>query len=482
MEKLVLIHGALGSGKEMEQIAPLLSHKYAVHIYEIPHHGSKSKSEIECVVSTLKDDLLEFLENIGPSYIYGFSLGGYLALSAALKSDKNIKGIITHGTKLLWNDQEAKKETATLNIDFLKNKTGPFFDYLQELHGPYLPELLKKTVALMMDLGESPSVRPDNAGVLKIPVRMVRGGKDKMVTEQETRTICEAIDNCHYFEIPSFIHPVGFLKPKFVARMIDVQIQSMSYEWTKSEQTGIAFKRIGTPEKAETTLIFIHEATGSIAQWQDFPERLCSKLNLPGIVFEFSGYGFSENNAGSRDANYLHELALNEFPAFLESLSLKSRYILVGHSDGGTNALLYSSRFPENIKGIVTMAAHVINKKETKQGIQPAILAYESGKMKGLEIFHGNKTDQLFYKWANTWLAEYFANWNITDDIIHNKVPALIIQGKNDQYGTEKQVELIDKALVNARPLYIENCGHAPHLEHTEEVIEAIWKWSTKLN
>lgn len=120
------------------------------------------------------------------------------------------------------------------------------------------------------------------------------------------------------------------------------------------------------------------------------------------------------------------------------------------------------------------MAAHYINEAQTKAGIQPAIDAWNAGKLKGLEYYHGTKTERLFFAWAKTWLQADFHDWDISKDIKGNTVPALIIQGSEDQYGTDAQVNDIVELLVNAKPYFIPSCGHAPHLEKEEEVIDAV--------
>src|SRR5690554_307160 len=91
----------------------------------------------------MKYTLLKFLSKIGPSYIYGFSLGGYIAIAAAQIDESNIKGIVTQGTKLDWTVENAKKETTTLTVDFLQSKAEGFYNYLVALHGEYLPQLLR---------------------------------------------------------------------------------------------------------------------------------------------------------------------------------------------------------------------------------------------------------------------------------------------------------------------------------------------------
>lgn len=221
-------------------------------------------------------------------------------------------------------------------------------------------------------------------------------------------------------------------------------------------------------------VVFLHEALGSIGQWKSFPQELCNELGLSGIVYDRQGHGQSSGFTKERDEQYLHEYAFEELPAFLETvLPSSQKILLVGHSDGGTISLLYGSKFTERVAGIVTMAAHVINEPETIAGIQPAIDAYKLGKLDGLKKYHGEKTNDLFYAWANIWRDERFVDWNITNEVGSN-APALFIQGKEDQYGTAKQLALIQSRFSNSSTLLLDDCGHHPHLEKKVDVIAAI--------
>ncbi len=219
--------------------------------------------------------------------------------------------------------------------------------------------------------------------------------------------------------------------------------------------------------------IFLHEALGSIGQWKSFPQELCNELGVKGIVYDRQGHGASGPFTSDRDENYLHDYAFEELPAFINSVVPSSTQILlIGHSDGGTISLLYASKFPQRISGLVTMAAHVINEPETIAGIRPAVDAYELGKLKGLKKYHSEKTEDLFYAWANIWRDDRFHNWNISNEI-GSTAPALFIQGKEDQYGTAKQLKLIQARFPNGTSLLLDSCGHHPHLEKKDEVISA---------
>ncbi|MDD2983373.1 MAG: alpha/beta hydrolase [Crocinitomicaceae bacterium] len=224
-----------------------------------------------------------------------------------------------------------------------------------------------------------------------------------------------------------------------------------------------------------TLVVFLHEALGSIPQWRDFPQLLCNQMGMNGIVYDRRGHGKSDAELIERGVDYLHQAAHQELKKLLDILiPLDKKIILVGHSDGGTIALLYAARFPKQVAGIVTMAAHVLVEDETLNGIHPAIEAYKKGKLDGLKKFHGDKTNDLFFAWANTWLMPAFKNWNIVAEINGMDIPTIAIQGREDQYGTEKQIDDIVSALVHVKGVMLDQCKHHPHLEKTKEVIDLI--------
>lgn len=228
-------------------------------------------------------------------------------------------------------------------------------------------------------------------------------------------------------------------------------------------------------------LIFLHEALGSAGQWRNFPQMLCDALGMKGFIYERRGHGESDPLEGKRTNRYLHEYAWDELPEVVRTLiPADKKVLLVGHSDGGSIALLYAAKFPKQVAGIVTMAAHILAEPETFAGIYPAIEAYHAGKLSGLHKYHGDKTAALFFAWADTWLSPDFSSWNITDDISGIACPALIMQGKEDQYGTPLQVALITAQIPGSEGIIIEQCQHHPHLEKTQEVTDLIAAWFLK--
>ncbi len=250
--------------------------------------------------------------------------------------------------------------------------------------------------------------------------------------------------------------------------------------------TNLGVALIGEVEKAaksnDPVLLFLHEALGSIPQWKNFPDKLSELVSLPAIVYERQGFGSSAPRSQIPTKGYLEQEAFEVLPQLIKYFNL-SKVILVGHSDGGSIALLFASRFPDQVAGLITEAAHVMVEPETLQGIREVVDLYEEKIRPKLQRYHGDKTDAVFNAWHQTWLDPAFASWNIEHHLPNIVADALIIQGANDKYGTIKQVDAITNCLEGmVEACWIPDCGHAPHIETPELVLEKMSEFIDRLN
>ena len=229
-------------------------------------------------------------------------------------------------------------------------------------------------------------------------------------------------------------------------------------------------------------LVFLHDALGCTAMWKDFPDSLCRLTGCPGLVYDRSGYGQSSPPRRTRTVHYLHEYALNELPEILAKVIPSRTYILIGHSDGGSISLIFGAEKPALLTAIITEAPHVLVEPETLRGIAVAEKAYADGKFRGLAKYHGEKADAVFRAWADTWRSEWFNSWNIEYLLPSLACPLLILQGRQDQYGTDRQVAtIVAKSSGQASSVFIENCGHAPHQEQPAKVLQIFAEYIGRL-
>jgi pimeloyl-ACP methyl ester carboxylesterase len=231
----------------------------------------------------------------------------------------------------------------------------------------------------------------------------------------------------------------------------------------------------------ESALVLLHEGLGCVAMWRQFPQLLADHTGHRVIAYSRQSYGASSNLTYSRDVDFFKIEATEVLPAFLKALGVTNP-ILIGHSDGATIALLGAAYLP-NIRATVVMAPHLFVEDISIQSISATKTAFSdnaSGLREKLSQFHTD-VDGAFYGWADIWLRTEFRNWTITEEIALIKTPLLAIQGHQDQYGTMRQIDELQRLALQAQLLKIENCRHSPHFDQPEQVLQAIKAFVTAL-
>jgi len=226
-------------------------------------------------------------------------------------------------------------------------------------------------------------------------------------------------------------------------------------------------------ESTRPVLVFLHEGLGSIAQWKEFPDLLSHETGCAALVYDRYGYGQSEAIKEIRNEAYMPDEAYIFLPELLGKIEITEKIILVGHSDGGTIALLFASRFPDKTVAVITEADHVMSEEITLTGVRNIVNEFEKGGFKKLlSKFHNEKTDTMFYSWSNYWLSDAQKNWSIENLLPLISSPVLAIQGKGDCYGSVKQLtSKLEKIKGHVEILFLDNCGHVPHYEAQNQVL-----------
>ncbi len=227
-------------------------------------------------------------------------------------------------------------------------------------------------------------------------------------------------------------------------------------------------------------VVFLHEGLGSIEMWRDWPQALCDTLGVRGLVWSRPGYGRSTPRPlhVRLPVDYLALQATDVLPALLDALAIdtvqRHSMWLVGHSDGGSIALIYASAFADALAGAVVIAPHEFVEEVSVQGIAEAKLAYEQGDLRAkLQRYHAD-VDSAFYGWCDIWLAAEFRQWNIVDVLGGIRAPLLAVQGYDDHYGTMAQIDTIAQEVPHARLAKLPACGHSPHREAPAALTAAI--------
>lgn len=232
------------------------------------------------------------------------------------------------------------------------------------------------------------------------------------------------------------------------------------------------------PERRDRPLIvFLHEGLGSISMWRGWPAQVCDALGCRGLVY--SRYGYGQSTPKPRDEvramDYMHVQAHEALPALFEALGLEEeRPILFGHSDGGSISLLAAAMFPDKLRAIAVAAPHIFVEDITVEGIRQARDLYRSTDFPARLARHHIDGESVFWAWADTWLKPEFRKWNIEAFLPDIACPVLAIQGIDDKYGSLEQIRGIARRVPNTRLLEVPACGHSPHRDQPQAVIEGL--------
>jgi pimeloyl-ACP methyl ester carboxylesterase len=141
----------------------------------------------------------------------------------------------------------------------------------------------------------------------------------------------------------------------------------------------LEYQWVGVKESAYPVVVFLHEGLGSTAMWKEFPDTFCRENGLTGLVFSRYGYGQSTPRPAAErwPTTFMHAQATEVLPALFAQLGIVRPWLL-GHSDGGSIALLYAARFPDAVAGIVVIAPHILVEDLTIRSIEAARETYLS--------------------------------------------------------------------------------------------------------
>ena len=244
----------------------------------------------------------------------------------------------------------------------------------------------------------------------------------------------------------------------------------------------LEYRMIGPRPEAAPIIVMLHEGLGCVGLWGDFPERLQAATGAGVFVYSRAGYGQSSPVALPRPLAFMHDEAREVLPSLLDAIGFR-RGLLLGHSDGASIATIYAGSVQDHrVRGLVLIAPHFFTEDMGIAEIARAKEAYATTDLRAkLARWHAD-VDNAFHGWNDAWLDPDFRTWDVTTALAYIRVPVLIAQGADDQYGTKKQIEAAERECTcPVEVALLPGVRHSPHREAPDALLKAASDFSNRL-
>ncbi len=210
MQHLILLHGAIGAKDQLYPLTIPLKHHYTIHTLNFSGHGGNSIPDDRFSIELFAKDVLRYMQqqNIENLSIFGYSMGGYVAMWLAKNYPEKINKLITLATKFYWDEIIATKEIKMLNAEAIEQKIPAFANQLKQRHAPNDWKLvMQKAAEMLMNLGVNNTLKTEEYSSVA-PCLLLLGDCDKMVTLDETVAVYKQLPNAQLGVLPNTPHPI----------------------------------------------------------------------------------------------------------------------------------------------------------------------------------------------------------------------------------------------------------------------------------
>lgn len=231
---VLLLHGALGSETQLKFLKRELPPFYDIHSFSFAGHGGRPLAA-GLSMKELAQEVRQFIldHDLPPVHVFGYSMGGYAALTAAVAWPELFSSITTLGTKFDWTPATAAQATRFLDAASMREKVPQYASQLEQRHAPTpLPELLTATAILLRSLGDAPLLTTANLAELEVPVQVLVGELDSTAGVDASRAYVDHMPRATFEIIMNTPHPLEKVNPDLlvnrIARFIELVEEGMA--------------------------------------------------------------------------------------------------------------------------------------------------------------------------------------------------------------------------------------------------------------
>jgi pimeloyl-ACP methyl ester carboxylesterase len=209
-KRVVLLHGALGTRHHLQGFEKNLSEAgFQVSSFNFSGHGGEPFAK-GFGIDIFAEELHRHLNmSPTPAHIFGYSMGGYVALSLAVGYPELIDHIAVLGTKFDWTEESSRREIRKLDPEKISAKVPGFASALEKIHQPNdWKELMKKTADMMLKLGKQPILTEQNLRMIENKTLVMLGDTDDMVDREFSVRVASLLPKGKFLLLPDTAHAI----------------------------------------------------------------------------------------------------------------------------------------------------------------------------------------------------------------------------------------------------------------------------------
>lgn len=210
MNTTLLLHGAMGTSDQLKPLADKLRTDRQIHLLTFEGHGSGVIPERPFRMEHFAENVLDYMDDhsLEKANLFGYSMGGYVALLLALHHPERVGKISTLGTVLKWSPEVAEREVKFLNPEKIREKVPKFATELNRRHPGVWEEVALKTKDLLLDLGKTPRIKDDEWSEIDHQVRIHVGDRDETAGIPQSMEVYKELEDGEFVVLPNSPHPI----------------------------------------------------------------------------------------------------------------------------------------------------------------------------------------------------------------------------------------------------------------------------------
>jgi pimeloyl-ACP methyl ester carboxylesterase len=245
---VVLLHGFPLDSSMWEYQYGAIGSMYRIIAPDLRGHGKTAAPDGVYTIGDMADDVIETLDALGinePVVVGGHSMGGYVALSIAVRYPERLRGLVLINTRASADTADAARgrETTAKEIEATGRSEAAVSSMLGKLFAPgsaerqaehieRIGQVMRRTrprtvVAALRGMATRPDRTADLARIT-VPTLVLAGSDDQLIPPLESRRMAEALPNARLVMVPDAGHMAPLENPVAVDEALHAFLGSLA--------------------------------------------------------------------------------------------------------------------------------------------------------------------------------------------------------------------------------------------------------------